>query len=47
MAVVRRLRKDRLTKSRISDWLDIPWVTLARWKGAEQDVGTSKKPGGF
>ena len=29
-AVVRRLRKGGLTKSRISDWLDIPWVTLAR-----------------
>ena len=29
-AVVRRLRKDGLTKSRISDCLDIPWVTLAQ-----------------
>ena len=45
-AVVRRLRKDGLTKSKISEWLDIPWVTLALWKDAEQDVGT-KKSGGF
>ena len=46
-AVVRRLENDGSTKSKISDWLDIPWVTLARWTDAEQDVGTSKKPGEF
>ena len=27
--VVRRLRKDGLVKSKFSDVLDIPWVTLA------------------
>ena len=46
-AVVRRLLKDGLTKSKISEWLDIPWVTLARWKDAEQDVGTPNSPRGF
>ena len=46
-AVVRRLIKDGLTKSKVSNLLDIPWVTLARWKDAEQDVGSPKSSGGF
>ena len=34
--VVRQLRADGFTQKDVSDLLEIPWVTLARWKDSNQ-----------
>ena len=34
--VVRQLRADGFTQKAVSELLEIPWVTLARWKESDQ-----------
>ena len=45
--VVGRLREDGFTQTDISDLLEIPWVTLARWKDSSDDAEESGVASGF
>ena len=45
--VVRQLREDGFTQKEVSELLDIPWVTLARWKEAGEEVDDTENPSGF
>lgn len=45
--VVRQLRADGFTQKEVSDLLEIPWVTLARWKDSGQPCEPTKDSSTF
>ena len=45
--VVRQLRDDGFTQQDVSELLEIPWVTLARWKDAHEEIEDTENSSGF
>ena len=45
--VVRQLRDDGFNQKEVSKLLDISWVTLARWKDADEQIDDTENPSGF
>ncbi len=45
--VVSRLRADGFTQNGVSERLEIPWVTLARWKESNDEAKAPEGSSGF
>ena len=45
--VVRHLRAEGFTQQEVSELLDVPWVTLARWKESGEESSTESDSSTF